>query len=126
MKVIEIAIVTILLTFALASAALAAPTSSQKADNNTQVVAYYSTGVHAIPTSPVTYVTGTDLVTMRGDTGEIQAWYTSTDGHGVHSIWNLSKDGTCPSNWVLIAQAYPVWGDYLAPGADYCVHNNSF
>lgn len=126
MKVIEIAIVTILLTFVVASIALAAPTNNQKADSNPQVIAYYPSGVHAIPTDPVTYVNGTDLVTKRGSTGEIQAWYTSTDGHGVHSVWNLSHDGTCPSHWVLIAQAYPVWGDYLTPGADYCVYNNSF
>lgn len=126
MKAIEIAIVTILFTFMLASAALAAPINSQKADNNSQVVAYYSTGIHAIPTDPVTYLTGTDLVTTRGNTGQIQAWYTGEDGHGVHSTWNISKDGTCPNSWVLIAQAYPTWGDYLTPGADYCVYNNAF
>lgn len=126
MKKISIALFTILFAFAAVSVAFAAPTNEQKAASDPQTVAYYPTGIHAIPSDPVTYVTGTDLVTMRGDSGQIQAWYTQADGHGIHSVWNISKNGTCPTNWVLIAQAYPTWGDYLTPGADYCVQNNAF
>ena len=119
-------LIVVLFRLSMVGVALAAPTNPEKGSNNPNVVAYYPTGIHAIPTDPVTYVTGTDLVTMRGNTGEIQAWYTGEDGHGVHSVWNVSKDGKCSSNWVLIPQAYPNWGDYLTPGADYCVLNNSF
>ncbi len=126
MKKLCIAIVCIALSITAVSSALAAPDNGNKAANNPTVVAYYPTGIHAIPTDPVTYVTGTDLVTMRGDSGQIEAWYTGTDGHGIHSVWNLSKDGTCPASMVLIVNAYPTWGSYLTPGASYCVQNNTF
>lgn len=126
MKTIVSFLVVLLLTLSVAGIASTAPTNSGKGANNSNVVAYYPSGIHAIPTAPVTYVNGTDLVTKRGDTGEIQAWYTGADGHGIHSVWNISKSGTCPSNWVLLPQAYPTWGNYLTPGADYCVMNNSF
>lgn len=126
MKKIYAGIFGLALVLALPVVALAAPDNTNKADNNPQVVAYYPTGIHAIPTDPITYVTGTDLVTMRGNSGQIEAWYTGSDNHGIHSVWNISKDGTCPMNWVLIKQAYPSWGTYLTPGADYCANNNAF
>ncbi|MDQ3098189.1 MAG: hypothetical protein M3Q44_00375 [bacterium] len=113
-------------TLATVSTVFAAPNNAHKAENNPNVVAYYPLGLHAIPTSPVTYFTGTNLVTKRGNSGQIQAWYTGTDNHGYHSVWNLAKKGTCPSDWNLIASAYPSWGDYLVPGADYCVKVNAF
>jgi hypothetical protein len=106
--------------------ALAAPNNAQKAANNPNVVAYYPLGLHAIPTDPIQYVIGTNMVTQRGNSGQIQAWYTKEDGHGFHSVWNNSKDGTCPDNSVLIVDAYPSWGDYLTPGQDYCVKVNAF
>lgn len=109
-----------------AGAAFAAPNNPQKADNNSQVVAYYPTGIHAIPTDPIQWFEGNDLVMMRGNTGEIQQWFTDPSGHGIHSVWNISNNGSCANGWVLISNAYPNWGDYLTPGADYCVHNNSF
>lgn len=110
----------------LTSTVKAAPDNVNKADNNPNEVAYYPTGIHAIAGNPITYVSGTDLVTMRGNTGMIEAWYTGTDGHGIHSVWNITTTGTCQSNWFLVSQAYPNWGSYLTPGADYCVMNNAF
>lgn len=114
----------------LSVSSFAAPNNSSKADNNPQVVAFYdSPHDNTLPTDPVTYhAIGSDLVMLRGDTGEIQQWFTFADNpnHGLHSVWNISKDGTCPAGWVLIARAAPLWGDYLTLGADYCVHNNAF
>lgn len=114
----------------LAASSFASPNTINKADNNPQVVAFYaSPHDNSLPTDPVTYhAIGSDLVMLRGDTGEIQQWYTFADdlNHGVHSVWNIAKSGACSPGWVLIPQAYPLWGDYLTPGADYCVHNNAF
>lgn len=104
----------------------AAPNNESKAVNNPQVVAYYPIGLHAIPTNPVQYVVGTNLVMQRGNSGQIQAWYTQEDGHGFHSEWNISKNGKCGGDKVYIANAYPSWGDYLVPDADYCVGVNAF
>jgi hypothetical protein len=109
-----------------ASPVLAAPNNEYKAENNPNVVAYYPYGLHAIPTNPIQYVYGTDLVTTRGNTGQIEAWYTGSDNHGFHSVWNITKDDVCPKDWVLIQHAYPSWGGYLNPGADYCVSVNAF
>lgn len=106
--------------------AFAAPNNAQKAENNPNVVAYYPTGIHAIPTDPIQYVEGTDLVMKRGNSGQIEAWYTGSDGHGFHSVWNNSKNGSCSDKEVLITDAYPSWGDYLTPGGDYCVKVNPF
>lgn len=111
-----------------ATSVSAAPNNENKAANNPNVVAFYNapTDIHAIPTDPVTYVVGTNMVTTRGNNGQIQAWYTGADGHGIHSIWNVAKKGSCPSGWVLIEDAYPEWGDYLTPDTDYCAKVNSF
>ncbi len=106
--------------------AFAAPNNANKAENNPNVVAYYEVGIHAIPTDPITYLEGTDLVMMRGNSGQIEAWYTGADGHGYHSVWNLAKGGNYPPGSVLITNAYPTWGDYLTPGADYYVLVNAF
>jgi hypothetical protein len=129
MKKLMVQILAGALFLTLSTAAYASPTNDNKADNNPQVVAFYTDHDNTLPTDPITYhAIGTDLVMMRGDTGEIQQWYTFADNpnHGLHSVWNISKDGTCSPGWVLISQAYPLWGDYLTPGADYCVHNNAF
>jgi hypothetical protein len=126
MRNLTIALFSAFLFVATAATAFAAPTNKPKSENNPQVVAYYESGIHAIASDPVTYYEGKDLVMLRGSTGQIQQWYTGADNHGIHSVWNISKDGTCTEGWVLIEDAYPTWGDYLTPGADYCVHNNSF
>ncbi len=89
-------------------------------------MAYYPEGLHAIPTDPVTYFNGTNMVTKRGNSGGIEAWYTGDDGSGFHSVWNETKKSNCPNGWVYFANPYPEWGDYLTPDANYCVHVNSF
>ena len=114
------------MVFGVTSNAFAEPNNPQKAENNPNTVAYYPIGLHAIPTDPITYVTGTNIVTMRGNNGQIQAWFTYPDGHGIHSIWNVSKKGDCAQGWVLIQHAFPVWGDYLTPDTDYCAKVNNF
>lgn len=126
MKKLAIGVVSTILVLVASSSAMAAPNNVNKAENNPNVVAYYPIGLHAIPTDPITYVIGTNLVMKRGNTGQIQAWYTGEDGYGFHSVWNISKNSTCPSHRVLIQNAYPGWGDYLTPGADYCVQVNAF
>ncbi len=126
MKKLVVSLLSIGALLVAVSPAMAAPNNANKADNNPQVVAYYPVGLHAIPTDPIQYVIGTNIVTKRGNSGQIEAWYTAADGHGFHSVWNISKGGTCNDNAVLIADAYPSWGDYLVPGADYCVKVNSF
>jgi len=114
------------LVLAAVSVVKAAPNNPQKAANNPNKVAYYEEGLHAIPTDPITYVTGTNIVTERGNSGQIQAWYTGENGHGYHSVWNIAKKDSCPANWVFIEDPYPEWGDYLTPGANYCVKVNTF
>ena len=104
----------------------AAPNNANKAENNPHVVAYYPLGLHAIPFDPILYVVGTDLVTERGNSGQIEAWYTAADGHGYHSVWNIAKKDSCNGDKVFIPNAYPSWGDYLVPGVDYCVDVNAF
>jgi hypothetical protein len=126
MKQIYGGILSVLLVALAVSSVSAAPNNVNKAENNPQVVAYYPLGLHAIPTDPIQYFVGTDLVTTSGNSGGIQAWYTGEDGHGFHSDWNVSANGKCGGDKVLIVDAYPSWGDYLVPGADYCVGVNTF
>jgi len=108
------------------SSANGAPNNTNKAEHNPQVVAYYPEGVHAIPTDPVTYFSGTNLVTKRGNSSQIEAWYSNNENHGFHSVWNIAKKNWCPDGWVFFEQPYPEWGDYLNSSADYCVKVNSF
>lgn len=126
MKKIAIGVISTVFVLLGASTILAAPNNENKAAHNPNVVAYYPIGLHAIPTDPIQYVVGTNIVTTRGNSGQIEAWYTGEDNHGFHSVWNLAKKDECPNDWVLIKNAYPNWGDYLVPGADYCVKVNPF
>lgn len=126
MKKLLTSLLTLALVFSIALPVSAAPNNKNKAEKNPNTVAYYEEGLHAIPTNPVQYVNGTNIVTKRGNSGQIQAWYTGDDGHGFHSVWNESKSGSCKGEWVLIEDAYPEWGDYLTPDTDYCVKVNSF
>lgn len=118
-----------LVALSVVSVVSAAPNNENKAANNPNVVAFYNneeTDLHAIPTDPITYLYGTNLVLKRGNSDNIEAWYTGSDGTGYHSVWNVSKKGNCSEGWNLIEDAYPSWGDYLTPGADYCVKVNAF
>ena len=109
-----------------ASSVLAAPFNA--ADRNSQVVAFYQTGDHGIVGEFYLHQ-GTDLVMRRGNSGNFQQWFYGDSAiglHGDHSIWNISKDGTCSSDRILVKDAWLYWGDYLVHGADYCVHTNEF
>ncbi len=111
--------------------AQAAPWTS--ADNavmpNDKFVAYYQDGRHAIAGIGDQFF-GRDLVMARGNNGQFHQWFEGFDEYGIfvaiHSVWNISKTGHCPDAWVTVENAYPQWGDYLQPGATYCVHNNYY
>lgn len=109
--------------------ALAAPNN---AENNPQIVANYPDGDHGIVGEPFKH-TGSDVVMKTGDNGNFQQWFygfSEQEGgiiEGDHSLWKVSKDGTCPNDkWVLVEEPYPEWGDYLEPGVDYCVLTNDY
>lgn len=69
-----------------------------------------------------------------GKSGNLQQWFYGTSEElpnltkGEHSVWkDVGSSTTCPNDkWVLVKNAYPAWGDYLNPGANYCVHTNDF
>lgn len=112
-----------------ATAAFAAPFN---AGNNPQIVANYSTGDHGIPGEPYLH-TGADVVMRAGNSGNFQQWFygTSAENGGItegdHSVWkNVGTSTSCSDNETLVADAYPQWGDYLEPGANYCVKTNDF
>lgn len=119
-------VLTVSVLLSAASISWAAPNNPNKAEHNPNVTAYYPVGLHAIPTNPITYFVGTNLVSARGNSGQIQAWYTDSSNHGYHSVWNITKNSTCKGDSVYIENAYPAWGEYLVPDADYCVKVNAF
>lgn len=96
---------------------------------NDKYVAYYESGDHGIPGIGNQYL-GWDMVMRRGnDEKQFHQWfegYINGEYVGVHSVWNLSKDGECADGWVKVTDAYPNWGYYMEPGATYCVHNNYY
>lgn len=96
--------------------------------NNPQVVAYYLTGSHGIVGEYYLHE-GKDVVMRAGNSGNFQQWFygTSAEGvHGDHSVWKISKNGTCSDGAILVPNASASWGDYLVHGADYCVKTNDF
>jgi len=119
----------VLLLSAFTPAAFAAPFNA--ANNNPQVQAYYPTGDHGIAGESDTH-TGQDLVMKAGNSGNFQQWFqgTSTENggntEGDHSVWkNVGDSTTCNgNNSTLVTNANPSWGNYLQPGANYCVHTN--
>jgi hypothetical protein len=112
-------------------AAFAAPWVPANAHPFTdKYVAVYGPGTtHAIAGYDGTFV-GRDLVMARGNSGQFQQWFEGTDPNGnyvaIHSVWNLAHNASCSNGWVTIPNAYPDWGNYLVPGATYCVHNNFY
>jgi hypothetical protein len=115
-----------LAVFAGAHSVEAAPAKS----GNPNTVANYETGDHGIPGDYYLH-TGADIVTRLGNSGNFDQWFmgwaAETGGNiGHHSVWKVSKDGTCKSDEVLVPNASSNWGDYLVAGADYCVKTNDF
>jgi hypothetical protein len=107
--------------------ALAAPF---KAQNNPQIVANYPDGLHGIPGETEDHE-GADVVMRAGNSGNFQQWFYGTSAseslHGDHSVWKLSKDGTCPNGWLKMANtADNFWGNYLVTDGIYCIHTNDF
>ncbi len=117
---------SLVLSVSTLSVASAAPFN---AENNPNIVANYPTGPHGI-VGDSEYHEGADVVMKDGNSPTLQQWFYGTSAsnglHGDHSVWKVSKDGTCPDNWILFPQAYPSMGDYLEPGADYCVMTNEY
>ncbi len=113
-----------------ASPSLAAPF---KAENNPQIVANYSEGEHGIPGQTYTHE-GKDVVMKAGNSPVVQQWFVGTSEeegfHGEHSVWKLSKDGTCPPNWFQMTPTEPdggnYWGDVMEFGQTYCIMTNQF
>ncbi len=87
------------------------------------VVACYESGTHGIIGQSETH-TGADYVKKLGNYNLFQFFCGTSPSEGVHcevSLWKLAKDKECPSGWILLEDPYPEWGDYLKPGANYCV-----
>jgi hypothetical protein len=105
--------------------------AASNADNPNNVAYYHATSdIHAIPITtnsafPLYVTGGSDVVMQNGESGNFQQWWWN-NSIGYHSVWNQSQNGNCPSNAVLVTNAYPSWGSYLVPGADYCVITNEF
>lgn len=100
-------------------------------DKNPNIVAFFPDGVHGIPDEPDITHEGKEVVMRAGNSGNFQQWFygTSDEGpgkEGDHTLWKLLKKDQCPDGSTLIPDAFPEWGDYLQPGADYCVKTNDF
>lgn len=118
----------LVISFFGVTSAFAAPFNS----NNPNIVANYSSGDHGIVGEPYLHQ-GADVVMRAGNSGNFQQWFygTSEENGGItegdHSVWiNVGTKTNCPGHAVLVASAYPAWGDYLQPGANYCVSTNDF
>lgn len=128
MKLIFSFLILLSLVFFGTSAAFASPI--QPNFDNPNVVAYYPSGIHTIVGEQNDVHTGIDIVMAAGGSGNFQQWFlgTSTNEglHGDHSVWLVQKNGSCANGWTEVVNAYPSWGDYLQPGANYCVKTNEF
>ncbi len=99
--------------------------------NNPNVVVYHSTGPHTIPIPEQPSLDGHDLVMRNGNSGNFNQWFWN-DSIGYHSVWNMTKNGKCENGYLIKNAREPegvgavTWGDYLVPGADYCVITNEF
>lgn len=123
-------------------------------ESDPNFVVYYPSGFHGIVGESDIPHEGEDLVMRAGQSGNFQQWFCGISGdesgienHGQqlngingedgddevnfeceHSVWiQLNPNQPCNGeNAVLVPNAYPTWGDYLTPGADYCVTTNDF
>jgi len=129
-KLLTIAIMTAMFLGSAVSV-FAAPWNAAENGNDPsgKFVAYYPEGYHTIPWLGWEFQ-GADLVMQRGNKKQFHQWFEGTykDGeyYAIHTIWSITEDGTCPENWVKVGYTYPHWGDYMEPGAQYCVHNNYY
>lgn len=128
-KIVTAISASVIMIGAFASSAFAAPFN---ATNNPQIVANYSSGDHGVVGEFVTH-NGADVVMRAGNSGNFQQWFYGTSDEnggnteGDHSIWRNVGDSTdCHAKEVLVENASASWGDYLQPGANYCVKTNDF
>lgn len=123
----------VFLLLASVSSVGAAPTNSQKAENNPQIVSNYQTGDHTVvqPDNSIAYgQLGADVVMEAGEDKTFQQWYEGQNGETVHTVWrNIGTDTQCPANWLFIQnpQQPPTgdtWGYHFPDGSNYCVKSN--
>jgi hypothetical protein len=128
-KNLILAIIVVVTFLGSAVGALAAPwVHADKYSINDKYVSYDEGGLHGIAGIDG-LVLGRDLVMKRGNQNQFHQWLEGLMNEiyvAVHSVWNLSNDGKCPKDWVVVADAYPNWGSYMEEGATYCVHNNFY
>lgn len=100
---------------------------------NPNFVVYYPDGLHGIVGESGIRHEGEDLVMKDGNSGNFHQWFFGTsdeeDGklEGDFSRWQVRKEGhDCQDDFILVPNAYPQWGTYLEPGADYCVKTTDF
>lgn len=97
-----------------------------------KVVAYYESGVHGIVGESGITHEGKDIVVevSNGCKNEFIQWFwgKSDEGkiEGEKSVWRLTDDCKCYDGEILVKNAYPSWGTYLKPGANYCVKTTDF
>jgi hypothetical protein len=132
MKVLTLILVA---AFMVGSVQSAYALPNKMAEHNPQVVAYYPgpDDIHGIVGEDEKH-TGWDLVKKNGNSGSFQQWFygeSETEGlHGEHSLWKVSKDGTCPDNFHLVYNDYEnsnsFWGKHLEDDTYYCVMTHDF
>ncbi|HUV71657.1 MAG TPA: hypothetical protein VMW25_01475 [Clostridia bacterium] len=94
-----------------------------KISKRPNVVACYESGDHGIPGQAEKHVGADWVKSFLGGKMLYQFFCGYSDSEGLHrevAIWKVKKD-KCPSGWLLYEDPYPEWGDYLVPGADYCI-----
>ncbi len=146
MKIVFVSLLLLGLVVIFPSSAAAAPFKAH--DKNPQIVAYYPDGPHGI-VGDNDYHEGMDIVMETGlgakksefklEGNVVQQWFYGQAAEGPngefitigkHSVFKLSKDGTCPNGWYTLedVNTHPdrFWGDYLTTGATYCVKTNEF
>lgn len=95
----------------------------QKLNKNPKIVACYESGTHGIVGQSETH-TGADFVKKLSSGNLFQFFCGTSPSEGLHreiSLWKFARDKKCPKGWILLEDPFPEWGDYLKPGADYCV-----
>ncbi len=126
----KIALVSLAMGVATMFSAGSAYAAPFDASNNPQIVANYESGPHGIPQEPE-YHEGMDVVMKAGNSGNFQQWFEGTSAsegyHGEHSVWKeVGSDTSCPAGWDFYLDPNPEHGDYLTPGANYCVKTNGY
>ena len=114
-----------------ANEAVASPLNEHKAENNPNVVAYLTNGIHTVimpDGSLVNNWEGGDLVQQAGL--NFHQFFEDVNGNRIHTLFRNIGDGTdCPSGWWFLENPYDptpgdTWGYYFPEGDNYCVRSN--